>query len=401
MRVIVVGAGFAGLAAADELQRRGAEVQVLEARQRVGGRVWSQPFAGAIVERGAEFVLAEHRVLLGLCKRFGLPLADKGLDFGNRQPRGGLGVSQGDYQAGVAALDAALKSARPAPGLSVQRFLAGVPMHEGAREAITARLEVTNGATADQLDARTLGQDASDFASYPSYTLVGGNDGLAKALAATLHKLQLNCAVQRIERTAAGYSVATPTRSWQADAVVVSVPASVLAQIAFNPGLPAAQRSLIPRLQYGQAAKLFIALSQPAPPSAVVSVAERFWTGTGTGAQAAALPYCVSFAGSMAALDRLGVDQGPATWVAAVQRLRPDLKLDTRSVLLSTWHDDPWARGVYCYEPVGLSRYEMQALGSPIDKLVFCGEHTAGDYFGYMEGALRSGYAAAKALGNA
>ena len=52
MRVAVVGAGFAGLAAADELARAGADVRVIEARDRVGGRVHSVPFAGAVVERG-------------------------------------------------------------------------------------------------------------------------------------------------------------------------------------------------------------------------------------------------------------------------------------------------------------------------------------------------------------
>ena len=58
MRVVVVGAGLAGLVAADELQRAGAEVVVLEARDRVGGRVWSRRLGnGAVVEMGAEFIL--------------------------------------------------------------------------------------------------------------------------------------------------------------------------------------------------------------------------------------------------------------------------------------------------------------------------------------------------------
>ena len=56
--MVVIGAGFAGLAAADALRAGGAEVTVLEARDRVGGRVWSVAFGeGAVVERGAEFIL--------------------------------------------------------------------------------------------------------------------------------------------------------------------------------------------------------------------------------------------------------------------------------------------------------------------------------------------------------
>jgi monoamine oxidase len=87
MRAIVVGAGFAGLAAADELRRGGAEVQVLEARDRVGGRVWSVPFAGAIVERGAEFVLPGNETLINTVERLGLRLVRKGTLYGNREPR--------------------------------------------------------------------------------------------------------------------------------------------------------------------------------------------------------------------------------------------------------------------------------------------------------------------------
>ena len=64
MRAAVVGAGLAGLAAAAELRRGGAEVVVLEARDRVGGRVWSRRLDnGAVVEMGAEFILPGNTVV--------------------------------------------------------------------------------------------------------------------------------------------------------------------------------------------------------------------------------------------------------------------------------------------------------------------------------------------------
>ena len=89
MRVIVVGAGFAGLAAADALARAGAEVEVVEARNRVGGRVWSVPFAGAVVERGAEFILPHDKTVMAAADRLGLALVRKGTLYGNRDPRRG------------------------------------------------------------------------------------------------------------------------------------------------------------------------------------------------------------------------------------------------------------------------------------------------------------------------
>ena len=91
-RVVVVGAGFAGLAAADELRAAGIEVTVLEARDRVGGRVWSVPFAGSVVERGAEFILPGNTAVESLAARFDLPLVRKGTPYGRRAPRGAEAV---------------------------------------------------------------------------------------------------------------------------------------------------------------------------------------------------------------------------------------------------------------------------------------------------------------------
>ena len=91
-RVVVVGAGLAGLAAADALLTAGVDVTVLEARDRVGGRVWSVPFAGGIVERGAEFVLPCNTAIEAVAARFGLRLAPKGTPYGRREPRGAEAV---------------------------------------------------------------------------------------------------------------------------------------------------------------------------------------------------------------------------------------------------------------------------------------------------------------------
>ncbi len=84
MRVVVIGAGFAGLAAATALHEAGVEVVVLEARDRVGGRVWSQPFAGAVVERGAEFILPGNEVVRATAERLGLRVFAKGMHYGDR-----------------------------------------------------------------------------------------------------------------------------------------------------------------------------------------------------------------------------------------------------------------------------------------------------------------------------
>ena len=121
MKALVVGAGLAGLVAADELQRAGADVVVLEARDRVGGRVWSRRLDnGAVVEMGAEFVLPGNTAIRELAERFGLGLWDKGMRYGQREPRG-VDVTPDELAHAVEAVGQAL--AEGAPDLTARRFL--------------------------------------------------------------------------------------------------------------------------------------------------------------------------------------------------------------------------------------------------------------------------------------
>ncbi|MGH8948400.1 MAG: flavin monoamine oxidase family protein [Acidimicrobiia bacterium] len=88
--MIVVGAGVAGLVAARRLADRGIDVLVLEARSRVGGRLWSHRMAnGEIVELGGEWISTTQTAVIGLASELGLGLIDTGMDFISRDPVGG------------------------------------------------------------------------------------------------------------------------------------------------------------------------------------------------------------------------------------------------------------------------------------------------------------------------
>ena len=107
------------------------------------------------------------------------------------------------------------------------------------------------------------------------------------------------------------------------------------------------------------------------------------------------LPFVSCFAGSPAALERLGVAAGPERWLDSLARLRPDLDLDLEGAVLSTWVDDPWVRGAYSTSPpVALGQVPEQ----PVGPLAFAGEHLGGGFAALMEGAIRSGRQAARAL---
>jgi monoamine oxidase len=346
VKALVVGAGFAGLAAADQLHRGGAEVTVLEARDRVGGRVWSVPFAGATVERGAEFILPGYEALNGIVERLGLPLVRKGTLYGDREPRGGQPVTREQVREAMAGI--ASDPARAEGAGTLAEALARYDLPPAIAEAIRARIEVSCACPADVLDASVLEDGAAAFGSFDSYTVEGGNDRIAREIAAGLgDRVRLMSPVRRLAwgedevRVRAGNHVAV------GEVAVIAVPAPLLGTITFEPKLPDEKLTAIMHAAYGQAAKLFVALKEPAPPSQTLSVPGRWWCYTQLGADGRPAPFVAAFAGSPRALDALEVAAGPARWVEELARLRPDLDLDRESAFVSTWEDDPWARAAY------------------------------------------------------
>jgi monoamine oxidase len=285
MRVIVAGAGFAGLLAAYRLTQAGHEVVVLEARDRVGGRVWSQELVPGdqrtVVERGAEFVLDGYAVMREVLGELGLDLADTTMSYYEREPRGVAGVTQQEMAECAAVLAAA-------------------------------------------------------GASAPS-----------------------------------GTSLASLAPAWRQ--------ACLRAGLAHN-------------------AKLHVPLTRPAEASAVQDVPERFWTWTATDASGQVQPVLHAFAGTEQGLDGLAVAGGPATWASRAAALRPELSIDSDRALLTTWNDDPWAGESYSALTVEVAAGDDELIAAPAGNVHFAGEHTAGDWAGLMEGALRSGARAAASV---
>jgi monoamine oxidase len=395
VKAVVIGAGFAGLVAADELQRGGAEVVVLEARVRVGGRVWSRRLPnGAVVEMGAEFLLPGNTAIRELAERLGLGLWDKGMRYGRREPRGGIGVTPSELDDAVEAAGRALASA-PAD-LSAARFFDELDAAPGAREVLLARTEISSANTADRVAARDIGGIAH-IDDDPAPSIAGGNQGIALRLAEGLD-VRLETPVERVAWSEGGspaVRVHAGGGELEADVCVIAVPATVLGEIAFEPALPGAVTDALAAVLYGHAAKLFVPLRSPAPPTAVMAVAERYWTWTATGAGDEVQPVVNAFSGSPPALERLGVTSGPQTWLDSLTRLRPELDLDTEAALLSTWSGDPWVRAAYSTSPP----VELAELSArPTGPLAFAGEHLGGSFAALMEGAIRSGRSAAQGI---
>lgn len=389
-RVAVVGAGFAGLAAADALVAAGADVVVLEARDRVGGRVWSRELDnGAVVEMGAEFILPGNDTLLSFVDRFGLGLWGKDMLYGDREPRGGIGVEPAAMHEAIAQIGDAMPTV--AAGTSAAALLESLPLDPGASEAIRSRLEVSSAATADRVDATALaGLAAHSSDVCPS--VAGGNQGIALSLAAGLGStIHLSSPVDRVSWSEAGAVVSAAGAETTVDRVVLAVPASVLDGIVFDPPLPDSLSAAYAAVGYGNAAKLFVPLSQTPPTSAVLSVPERYWTWTATAADGVQ-PVVNAFAGSAPALARLQVSEGPATWLESLALLRPDLALLPDDAVFKNWDADPWVAAAYsCNRP-------SPSSWAPVGPFHACGEHTCDGNAALMDGALASGLRAAEEI---
>lgn len=125
------------------------------------------------------------------------------------------------------------------------------------------------------------------------------------------------------------------------------------------------------------------------------SVPGKFWTWTAADATGHVQPVVHAFGGTEEGLAALAVADGPSSWASRVASLRPDLAMDAGRALLSTWNDDPWAGESYSALTVGVAGGDEELLATPAGRVHFAGEHTAGDWAGLMEGALRSGERAA------
>jgi len=404
VRVAVIGAGFAGLMAADVLARSGHEAIVLEARDRVGGRVWSAELVAGdprtLIERGAEFVLDGYDVMRDVLPELGLELAGTAMSYYEREPRGGEKTTL----AAVArcARDVASLAAQAPPGASVADVAAAWRGPRAALAAVVSRVSLTNGVSAELLAASSIAGPASHVGSRLSWRVAGGNqrlaDGLADRLARLGQPVRLRCAVRSVDSDAEGACARTDDGELRADAMIVAVPMAVLRRLRFTPPPPDHQADAWQRAGIGHNAKLHMPLTAPARASAVQSVPGRFWTWTATDASGAVQPVLHAFGGTQDALAALDIARGPATWAGAIASLRPELDLDLDRALLTTWNDDRWTGESYSALTTEVAPGDDELIAAPFGRISVAGEHTAGAWAGLMEGALRSGVRAAREI---
>ena len=393
MRVAVIGAGLAGLACAVDLARAGIAVTVFEARDRVGGRAWSERMPdGARFERGGEFIEAGYDEFRRRASEYALPLAPQGFAFAAREVRSDGRSLPSLLPEAEETLAAVVRGLGPAAGsASAAEVLERTPLGPLARLALLRRLEGTYTVELDRVSASWLASaelragEAVD--EEPSARLAGGNDALARALAAELgERLRLGCPVGPPGQAGDAVEIAAAGVGERYERAVLAVP--LPQAVALVPAL--GERPAYARLVWGVASKLHVPLATPAAPAAVQGLEAAFWTWTAAGAETVA----AAFAGGGRADGALELPLGPERWRSALGALRSELRL-TGDAVLTRWGEQAYTAGAYACHPPGWSPRDDDEVAAPHGRIHLAGEHTAAEFCGTLEGAQRSGARAA------
>lgn len=426
-RVIVIGAGFAGLTAAHELHGSGYDVIVVEARRRAGGRVLTlRDFVkGGVVEGGGELIGSNHLTWVALARHFTLPFVDVAdgepafVFDGRRLSSSEEARARSEYETARQRLNAdarriedplrpwtasgaeALDRRSLAMWLETQRDL---PL--GAR-ALAARMAADNGvATSWQSLLAVLSMVGAGgveryWTDSEIWRCAGGNDRLAHKLVAAVgpQRVRLGTPAASIRVTDSRVTIGLRDGTeLEGDDVVLAIPPSVWQRVSFDPPLP-------PNLQpqMGRNVKFLMALDSPLWSNAAPSLlsdgpVQVTWEGaTRTARGATAL---VAFSGGPAAdvCRAWTAREREAQFYRHLAPVVSGLARATPRARFMDWSSDPWTNASYSFPAPGQVTTIGPILSEGLGRLHFAGEHVGCGFFGYMEGALRSGMAAAHAI---
>jgi monoamine oxidase len=446
---IVVGAGFAGLTAARDLARAGRSVLVVEARDRVGGRVWNHELPGGDVsERGGTFVGPTQGRLQALADGYGIetfPTFTEGSNVyiadGQRQTYSDTGptgtappdplilaelaevVAQLDQMATEVPVDAPWQAAKAAQwdGQTLETWLAANTATDRVRRLAGAACRPIFGAeprdlsllyvlfyiaaSGDETHPGTFERNFDTRNGAQERRFVGGSQRIAFEVAKELgSRVVLNAPVRRIAQVQGRAEVTTDAQTLLAKRVIVSVPPALASRIDYTPTLPYDRDQLTQRIQQGTLLK--VAARYPTP----------FWRADGLNGTSVSSDGLISatfddsppggtpgvvfgFVGgdrarrylAMSEADRRSAIVGELVQLFGDKAANPDEVFDT------LWPQEPWSRGgpVGNHAPGSLYAFGP-ALRRPFERIHWAGTETATYWNGYMDGAVRSGERAAR-----
>jgi monoamine oxidase len=400
--VLVIGAGGAGLTAAKELGAQGVSVAVLEARDRIGGRAFTENSLGVSWDRGCSWLRSANvNPWMDYARQNGFEverdiLARHVYDGARRMSES----ETAGYRAVVERMERELDRAGrrgldiPAEAAFTQETLAN-PWYPLAMDDLTAR-EGVEPSNFSALDSWQYDEDGGDYMIPRGY-------GTLLAHYAKGADVSLRTPVTRLRWGGRGVTADTPAGAVSARVAIVALPSSVVAEgaVVFTPHLPAEVLQAHHDLPLGLLDKIALRFKKDVFPSEATEFL-RMKRDDGRG-----LNYLTRHLGSNVciafAAGRLGRELEAAGEAAAIQHavdelaamLGGDLRKQFDKGLATAWAADPFARGAYSHCVPG--RYGARAiLTRPVgDRIVFAGEHTEQAAYGTLHGAHLSGKRAA------
>ena len=443
VEVCVVGAGFAGLAAAKLLVEAGREVAVIEARDRVGGRVWNRelPDRSGVVSVGGTWLGRGQQRMFELCRELGLDTYDQyhagatllRIDGTNRRSHGrlpklspfallslGLALKRLQRMSRRLPLESPWLAPRGAEldGQTLGEWLASrvnVPSSEARAllETTMSLLFCTETREVSLLGSLVLARGGDGFEYYAdsrqteTHLVDGGVPELARRMAARLgDALTLSSPVRKITQATEHVDVVSDAVEVRARRVIVATPPVLAARIDYAPVLPA------------QHAKLLAAYAPGAMIRVVTVYDKPFWRDEGLTGESAApgspVPVSIdqtpasgapgmlsSYAIASHARDLAKLDPAArrTTWLHALAERFGDAALRPIAYSETDWCAEPWSQGAMIgHLPPGVLTSCGAALRKPFGRLRFASSEQATEMHGLMEGAVRSGEREARAL---
>jgi monoamine oxidase len=426
----VIGAGLAGLAAAYKLKTAGWNVTVLEARDRIGGRVFSHKDqqSGLICELGAEWVGESHERIKALCKDFGIPLQKH--QFEDFLLRDGRVYRPGEW------------SFSPQAKQAFDKMIAGYEKLTAVQKTRLDRTDWWNhlekiGFTPDDLRLRDL-MDSTDFgesirhvsafaalAEYAEsspknemdHKITGGNSRLVEEFVKRIGpgNVRLNSFAHKISQMRGTIridfapfpansppDIYIPPEVIRADAVICTAPIQSLLKIKFDPPLPTVHRNAAEQLVYSRICKNSVVYSdrfwKEENFSMVSDTTSHFYfhsTQSQVGKEGILTAYAI---GEKAEVLSSQSDERRMRKIAAdISALDDNAPKKAKRIISYAWQRDPITDGAYALYKPGQWFGIRPILQRPHGKVLFAGEHIA-DWQGFMEGAIETGEAAAEAL---
>jgi monoamine oxidase len=439
--VTIIGAGLAGLSAAYDLQRAGWNVTVLEARNRVGGRVHTiRKFSdGLVAEGGGEFIDQQHTRMLAFAKEFNLTLGEVGSwqgqtdDWGAYEGKAGrssdvnvwgfdLSKEYGRVWSSLAELakyvpdplhPETAPDAKELDDQSVADWLNTQDIHPLAKLAFANHIRSEYTCEPEQFSLLDLARNATMYYSTPSlykstYRIIGGNDQIPRAIAALLPDVRLNAEVTSVNHQTDGVSVTYK----QGDSfhtifsafAILAIPLTTARRIEFAPPLPAAHQRMVNEVSYGAVTKVLI------------QYRKRFWHESGwNGRLSTDQPIVQTWEATShlqgergiltaytggepgAKLSALSDEERIKLAVEVIEKIFPGSSSLIESTATLAWFNEPFTRASYMALAPNEVTAHWQTLFQPAGRLFFAGEHATAIQ-GFMEGAVESGQRAAEQI---